>query len=186
MARVMPIANRDSQDELFMTRALTLARKALLIGQLPIGAALVLDQEVIAEAYCSDKGLRRLHHPELLVLLVCDGRRYDLQERRNMTLYTNLEPCVMCFGAAMSCCVGRIVYGLSAPVDGALSRVSEPGLNRMVDPEYTSPDVVGSVLRHESYTVFEAFVAQWTDPSMVSFAKRILAANAEDPYVEAP
>jgi len=177
-----PVSSPDREDERFMRQALELARKGLHAGELPIGTVLVLDGRILARAYCADKGERKLHHPELLVLLEGDRRHHDLPERRRMTLYTNLEPCLMCFGAATSCCIGRIVYGLGAPVDGALARIAESSFCTIIDPEYIRPVVVGGVLKPESRALFKAFVAQSIDEHMMSFAARILAADDPGPH----
>jgi len=158
-----------------MRRALVLAGKGIEAGELPIGVVVVLDSKIIAEAYCSDKGLKKLHHPELLVLLDVDGRGYSLRERQSMTLYTTLEPCVMCYGAVLSCCVGRIVFGLDAPIDGALARIGGPTLAEAHHPEYQRPEVIGNVLSNESRVLFEAFIDQSIDSAMTAFAERVVA-----------
>jgi len=57
-----------------------------------------------------------LRHPELVVLLEADLR--VASRRRDAILYTTLEPCPMCMGAAMAFFVGTVVYALDSPLDG--------------------------------------------------------------------
>ena len=157
-----------------MRRALDLAGQGLVVGELPIGAIVVMKNEVIAEAYCSDKQQRMLAHPELLALIKADMKNPPVQQRRQMTLYTNLEPCVMCLGAAISFCVGTIVFGINAPADGAVKRLSELSFGGATDPDYRMPVVVSGVLRDESRSLFQAFIEKSRDQALVGFARNIV------------
>jgi tRNA(adenine34) deaminase len=85
---------------------------------MPIGAVLACDGEALAEAHWRGISHGLLNHPEHVVLVAAD-MRVQLEQRRRCKLYTTLEPCLMCMGTAMSFCVGRIVYALAAPADGA-------------------------------------------------------------------
>ncbi|MEK6406571.1 MAG: nucleoside deaminase [Acidobacteriota bacterium] len=174
------IPNQGFRHEEFMRLTLELAKRSLRAGELPIGAIVVSENAVIAEAYCSDKRRRMLAHAELLALIAADMKAPRIQERRRMTLYTNLEPCVMCLGAAMSFCVGRIVYGVGAPADGAVMRLSQVSFGNVTYPEYEMPTIVGGVMRNESRSLFQAFIEQSTDGPMVTFARGILGADLDD------
>jgi tRNA(adenine34) deaminase len=167
-----------SRDEYFMRLALELAERGLAAGELPIGSVLVMKDDVIAEAYCSEKRERMLAHAELLTLIKADMKHPTLQRRRQMTLYTNLEPCVMCLGAAMSFCVGKIVYGINAPADGAATRLSEVSFGHATYPDYRMPIITSGVLKDESQTLFQAFIEKSRDGAMVSFSTGILASGA--------
>lgn len=160
-----------------MRVAFRLAERGLRVGQLPIGAILVWDDRVIAEAYCSNNGRRMLEHPELLVLIEADLQSPTVKQRRQMTLYTTLEPCAMCLGAAMSFCLGRVVYALDAPADGAIERFARASFGGDSCPEYRLPIVLRGVLRDESRALFRGFVEQSTDDEMVGFARGILLAR---------
>ena len=163
-----------------MKLVLELARRSLTTGELPIGAIVVSENDVIAEAYCSDKRRRMLAHPELQALIAADMQAPRVQDRRRMTLYTNLEPCVMCLGAAMSFCVGRVVYGLDSPADGGVIRLSQLPFGNVTYPEYEMPAIVGGVMSDESRSLFRAFVARSTDSPMVTFARGVLGPDLED------
>jgi tRNA(adenine34) deaminase len=162
-----------SGDEYFMRKALELAARALRGGELPIGAIVVMNQDVIASAYCADKRDKRLAHAELLALGKADARSPTPVARRTMTLYTNLEPCVMCLGAAMSFGIGRIVFATDAPADGAVTRLSGIPFGNSSYADYQMPHIVGGVLQDDSRSLFQAFVGQSRDRTMVSFARGV-------------
>jgi len=166
--------NEQLRHEDHMRRALVLAGRGLAIGELPIGALVAVDDEVIAEAHCADKQQRMLAHPELLALIDADRKHPSLRERRRMTLYTTLEPCVMCLGAAMSFCVGTIVFGTNAPADGGVTRLAEISFGAAGYPAYRMPDVVAGVLRAESRSLFQTFVETSRDAALIGFARTIL------------
>src|SRR5919204_6671813 len=107
----------------FMDRALALARCALDEGEAPIGTVVVLDGEIVAEAYWRGLQAGRLGHPELVALLDADAalRKRDGEA----ALYTTLEPCLMCMGAAMSAFLDTIVYAVDSPLDGAARVATE-------------------------------------------------------------
>jgi tRNA(adenine34) deaminase len=170
----------QSQDDKFMRLTLQLAERGLVAGELPIGAILIMNSDVMAEAYCSDKRQCMLAHPELQVLVKADMKHPEIQERRQMTLYTNLEPCVMCLGAAMSFCLGRIVYGINAPADGAATRLSQVSFGNATYPEYKMPTIIGGVLKDESRALFEAFVEKSRDGVLVNFARGVLRADSDN------
>src|SRR5207302_6506226 len=94
------------------------AERSLDEGAMPIGAVLACDGEVLAEAHWRGVAHGLLNHPEHVVLVAADERMRPGQ-RRQCTLYTTLEPCLMCMGTAMSFGVARIVYAMAAPADGA-------------------------------------------------------------------
>ena len=102
-----------------LRRAVEFALEAERGGNLPIGAVLALDGEVVAGA--GNAVLAPLYHPgrhaekELLARVPA-----NLWPRsREMTCYTTLEPCVMCMGALLLHGVGRVVYGAVDPEGGA-------------------------------------------------------------------
>jgi tRNA(adenine34) deaminase len=168
----------QSRHEHFMRLALELAKSGLVAGELPIGSVLVMKNDVIAEGYCSEKRERMLAHAELLTLIKADMKYPTVRQRRQMTLYTNLEPCVMCLGAAMSFCVGTIVYGINAPADGAATRLSKVSFGNATYPDYQMPTIISGVLKDESRSLFQTFIEKSTDGSLVSFSRGILGSDS--------
>ncbi len=107
-----------------MNLTIDLAEEALTKGEMPISACIFLGDQVIAKAYTSEKSdSRLLVHAELKALIQADLNHYSINERKQLQLFTTLEPCLMCYGAAMSFYLGEIYYSLKAPEDGALSLI---------------------------------------------------------------
>jgi tRNA(adenine34) deaminase len=143
-----------------MRQTLTLAAEALEIGEFPIAAIVVLDDKIIARATTSEQRERRfLGHAELVALEEADRQSLSLDDRRNAKLFTNLEPCLMCLGAAMSFFLGEIFYGLESPGDGAVSLIKAWVRKEDDIPGYQLPRITGGLLREESIGLFERYVA---------------------------
>jgi tRNA(adenine34) deaminase len=154
---------RARRDRVLMEEALVEARRSLDVDEFPVGAVVVLGEEVVARAHWTGAASRRLlDHAELLALLEAErgGKVSRRQERQEATLYTTLEPCALCMGAAMSFLLGRIVFAAEAPVDGAanLPHVWAPPNGHPPDGvPYALPELAGGVCREESI----ALIAEW-------------------------
>lgn len=110
----------NEQDYSFMRQALNLAARAGELGEVPVGALIVHDSAVIAEAYNERESKpSALAHAELTALSQASARlgRWRLT---GCTLYVTLEPCVMCAGALVQARVDRVVFGASDPKGGAV------------------------------------------------------------------
>jgi tRNA(adenine34) deaminase len=147
--------------EYYMRRVLALAVEALEQGEFPIAALVVLDDKIISQATASEQREKRfLGHAELVALEGADKQQLSFDERGRARLFTNLEPCLMCMGAAMSFFLGEIVYGLESPGDGAVGLVRAWARKEEDLPGYQVPKVTGGLLREESIRLFEAYVAR--------------------------
>ena len=106
-----------------MSLALSLARKAYLEEEIPVGALIVYDDEIIAWA-SNEKEKRNdaTAHAELLAL---QRASFYLSKWRlsGATIYTTLEPCPMCAGAMVNTRISRLVYGASDPKTGAAGSI---------------------------------------------------------------
>lgn len=110
-------------DEMWMRRALALAEQAELAGEVPVGAILVYDNQVIGEGANSPiQHHDPSAHAEINALRqgALNHKNYRLP---NTTLYITLEPCAMCAGAIIQARVGRVVFGASDPKTGAAGSV---------------------------------------------------------------
>ncbi|OWS70896.1 tRNA adenosine(34) deaminase TadA [Polynucleobacter campilacus] len=110
-------------DRQFMQQALEQARLAALAGEVPVGAVIVRDGQVIARAFNQPiTNHDPSAHAEMLAL-----RQAALAEENyrlpGTTLYVSLEPCTMCAGAMLHARVDRIVYGAADPKTGAAGSV---------------------------------------------------------------
>jgi tRNA(Arg) A34 adenosine deaminase TadA len=110
-------------DEDFMRRALAEAEKAAACGETPVGAVLVVGDEIVAAAHNMRESWQDpTAHAELMILREASTKlgRWRLSDA---TLYVTLEPCLMCAGAMVLARVGRLVYGCRDPRAGALGSV---------------------------------------------------------------
>jgi len=157
-----------------MQRVLTLAAEALELGEFPIASIVVLDGEVISSATASEQRERRfLGHAELVALEEADRMGLSFDDRRRAKLFTNLEPCLMCMGAAMSFFLGEIIYGLESPGDGAVDLVQEWVRKEQDIPGYQAPRVTGGLLREESRRLFEEYVSRRAPGPMRDWAETL-------------
>ena len=160
-----------------MERALAQARLSLDQGVMPIGAVLACRGEVVAEAHWKGFEQGLLGHPEHEVLVEAD-RSMERTLRGQSTLFTTLEPCLMCMGTAASFFLGRVVYALPAPADGAAGALAQwqPLLGHPDDRgAYSRPEIEAGLCEDEA----RALVAAWLDAGATGgeaeFARRTLA-----------
>jgi tRNA(adenine34) deaminase len=142
------------RDDYFMRLALREAERALEHDDVPIGAVLVRDGEVVAAAHnererCQDPTA----HAEIIALreAACAAGTWRILDA---VMYVTLEPCAMCAGAIVLARVARVVYGASDPKAGACGSVldvlGEPRLNHR-------PDVAGGLLAAECGALLSDF-----------------------------
>jgi tRNA(adenine34) deaminase len=97
-------------DEHYMRLALKEAQKAFELGEIPVGAVIVGEQQILAKAHNQTEALVDVTaHAEILAITAAEqqmGSKY----LKNCTLYVTLEPCVMCAGALAWSQIGRIVF----------------------------------------------------------------------------
>jgi tRNA(adenine34) deaminase len=164
-------------DEQKMEVALSLAHEAMELGEFPVGAVVFHDNRIVASAYASERIDRRLLvHAELKALIALDNMGFTTAERRQMALYTTLEPCLMCFGAAMSCFIGEIVYSSRAPDDGVTKLLNFDAF----DGDLVSrqiPLLRGPISRNESLKLIQRYCEHEKRAHLKSFAAAILSAN---------
>ncbi len=143
-----------SPDETFMHRALDLARAAERDGEVPVGAVLVREGQVLAEAK-NEVEVRQdaTAHAEMLVLRAAQ-ERIGGWRLNGTTLYVTKEPCPMCAGALAHVRVDRIVFGVTDPkagaCGGAFNLFDLPGLNHRCE-------LTSGVLAAEGLQVLQDF-----------------------------
>ena len=170
----------DADHDRFMIKALEVAREGLALGEMPIGAVVVADGEVIASQFTQERSTGRLLvHADLLAMEEADGKLSG--NRSGATLYVNLEPCLMCIGAAFAAKLGAIVFGLESPTDGGVAAFIEWDKAREAErmPGYVLPKITGGVLREDSAHLFGEYADQANEGSWMSKWARDLSILAE-------
>jgi tRNA(adenine34) deaminase len=144
------------REDYFMRLALREAERALEHEDVPIGAVVVRDGEVLAAAH-NERELRQdpTAHAEMIALRQA-ARAIGLWRVLDTVMYVTLEPCAMCAGAIVLARVPRVVYGASDPKAGAggsvLDVLNEPRLNHR-------PEVARGLLAAESAELLGSFFA---------------------------
>jgi tRNA(adenine34) deaminase len=144
----------DLEQQQWMRHALRLADNAERAGEVPIGAVLVKDRQVIGEGWNQPIESRDpTAHAEVMAL------RRGADEMVNYrlpgtTLYVTLEPCAMCSGAIIHARVARVVFGAFDPKSGAAGSVLDVLMTRRLNHVV---DVVGGVLEDECARRLRAF-----------------------------
>lgn len=111
--------NDETDDHRFMQRAIQLARQAEAHGEVPVGAVLVRDGEIVGEGWNQPIGAcDPSAHAEIMALRDA-GQRLENYRLTDSTLYVTLEPCPMCAGAIVHARVGRVVFAARDPRGGA-------------------------------------------------------------------
>lgn len=143
-------------DEAFMRRAIALARRAAEEGEVPVGAVVSVDGEVVGEGWNRPiKAADPSAHAEIQALRAASARlaNYRLLDA---TLYVTLEPCPMCVGAMFHARVRRVVFGARDPKTGAAGSVidlfAEERLNHHASVE-------GGLLAEECGELLKKFFA---------------------------
>jgi tRNA(adenine34) deaminase len=133
------VDGKDAADLEMMRRAIELAREAMTLGEVPVGAVVARRGRLIAGAFNLRETLEDpTAHAERLALTLA-GRAIGSWRLDECTLYVTLEPCPMCAGAIVQARLGRLVYGADDPKAGAcrsLYRIADdPRLNHRTSVE---------------------------------------------------
>lgn len=144
-------------DERFMREALVEAHAAAAEGEVPIGAVVVYEGEIIARAH----NRRELDedpsaHAEFSAM-VAAARALGRWRLTGCTVYVTLEPCVMCAGLMVNARVTRCVYGAADPKAGALGSLYQLNADRRLNHAF---EVTAGVLSDECAGVLKAFFAE--------------------------
>ena len=153
MARIVT-NDRSSPDELFMEAALRTAQRALDAGEVPVGAIVVHNVQVIAEGWNRNlTGNDPTAHAEIIALRAA-GAIVGNHRLEDCELFATIEPCPMCAGALVHARIKRLVYGADDPKAGAVHSVMQvlnhPQLNHRME-------VKGGVLAGRCAEMLQSF-----------------------------
>lgn len=140
-------------DIKYMNMALNEAKSAAVEGEVPVGAVIVKDGEIIASAHNNRETTGdATGHAELLAIRkACEALRGWHLEK--CTLYVTLEPCPMCMGAIINSRLGRVVFGAKDAKAGACGSV----MNMCSYPLNHKPYVEGGFMREDCAAVLSDF-----------------------------
>ena len=131
-------------EKRFMPEALAEARRAFEEGEVPVGAVIVREGEIISRAHNATGACGQTAHAETLALAEA-VRKTGERFLSDCVLYVTMEPCPMCAGACLLYRIGAVVYGAYDERAGAMGSVSDIANG---DFGYTVP-VIGGVMRDE-------------------------------------
>jgi len=146
-------------DKDFMGLALEEAKKALQEGLLPVGSVVVQNGKVIGVGRRFKEGHPYLDHAEIVSLRTALGKNANGEMA---TLYTTLEPCLMCFSTILnSRRIERIVFAIEDPYGGGTNLPKS-----VLTPRYQEwwPVIEGSVRRDDALILLKSFFSSTKDP----------------------
>lgn len=143
-------------DEYYMREALSLARSAECLGEVPVGALVVRDGIVVGRGFNSPIGeCDATAHAEIAALRDA-GRHLNNYRLPGCVLYATLEPCAMCAGAIMHARIARVVYGAKDPKTGVHGSVLDLFAVEQLNHH---TEVFGGVLAEECAQLLSDFFA---------------------------
>jgi tRNA(adenine34) deaminase len=153
--------NLNVENDIFwMKRALELASEAEKLGEVPVGALVVCNGKVVAEAYNrKESDNDPLGHAEIYALQAA-AKSLGRWRLSDCTLYVTLEPCVMCAGAIVHSRIDRVVYGAADPKAGAVHSVMNVLTNANLNH---SPRVLPGVCEELASAQLKAFFKKLRD-----------------------
>lgn len=149
--------NRQITEDLkFMSLAIEEAKLAYLDNEVPVGACIVCNGEVIARSHNTrERDQNAIRHAEITVIEQACLAKGD-RRLSDCTLYVTLEPCLMCTGALANARIGRVVYGARDSIAGACGSV----INTAIYPSGLRCEVVGGIMKDEASSLLSSFFAK--------------------------
>ncbi|ACI20668.1 MULTISPECIES: tRNA adenosine(34) deaminase TadA [Thermodesulfovibrio] len=141
-------------DEYFMKEALKEAEKAYEKGEIPVGALIVVNGEIISKAHnIKETTFDPTAHAEILAIREA-ARILGAWRLTDATLYVTKEPCIMCSGAIVNSRIKRLVYGCNDPKGGAVvslyNILNDKRLNHQVE-------ITNGILEEECRVILKRF-----------------------------
>lgn len=160
--------NQKEKDEYWMKKALAEAEKAMSQGEHPIGCVIVAGNTELTRGQTSVARQESITaHGELLALKSAGWKVFSA--KRPLTIYTTLEPCLMCVGAAMQCGVDEIVFAMPAVPDGGTKHLKAIQKNGDKVPKIRS-----GVLINEAINLMKKDLVKNPNHPGLNYAKALL------------
>jgi tRNA(adenine34) deaminase len=151
---ILPSRSQELRDELWMEEALRCARRALEMGEVPVGAVIVHDGNIVGRGWNQNiANSDPTAHAEIVALREA-GAAVGNHRLGECELFVTIEPCAMCSSAMVHARIRRLVYGADDPKTGAVHSVMQvlnhPQMNHKIE-------VRGGVLAGRSAEVLQTF-----------------------------
>ncbi len=170
----------SEEDEKFMDMALGMASRALEAGQFPVGCVIAGETGVVSlgsRENSRGEEANEIDHAEMVALR---GLAIPINRREGLTIYSTMEPCLMCYAAIILSRVRRIVYAYEDVMGGGTSTV----FNRSA-PLYREAgvEIIAGVRRRESLELFARFFADpendyWRGSLLADYTMKEAASGA--------
>jgi tRNA(adenine34) deaminase len=148
------------KPEAAVTLAIQVAEEGMQLGEMPIGAVVLQGDKVIGRSYTQEQKLRRrIVHADLMAMLDADAHLGFKRSAEPLTLAVNLEPCMLCLGAAITLGIQNVWFALESPNDGAVDLLSHwhPPVEQ---PYFCRPQhIQGGFHRKEAQDQFARYAA---------------------------
>ena len=149
-----PLTPEQQIHQRFMRAALHAARQAQARGEVPVGAVVVLDGQIVGAGCNQPIGTHDPTAHAEIVAIRDAAQRLGNYRLTGAALYVTIEPCQMCVGAMVHARIARLVFGAPEPKAGAIESTQRahehPALNHRIE-------VIGHVLEDECRAVMQAF-----------------------------
>ncbi|BCL60987.1 tRNA-specific adenosine deaminase [Desulfomarina profundi] len=144
------------EHKYYMRVAIEMARQALVEGEFPVGCVIVNDGKIVADGRrrnCKRDNGSELDHAEIIALRKFSEKQIKV-DLAKVTIYSSMEPCLMCFSTLLVNGITRFVYGYEDIMGGGTNLPV-----KMLSPLYRSLDIsiTAGILRKESLELFQTF-----------------------------
>ncbi|MGN1096022.1 MAG: tRNA adenosine(34) deaminase TadA [Eubacteriales bacterium] len=154
----------EQNFEYYMSLAIEEAKKSLALMEVPVGAVVVCEGEVISAAYNTrETDKNALRHAEISAISAACERLHGWRLHK-CELYVTLEPCPMCAGAIVNSRIKRVVYGAKDPKAGAFGTV----LDLNAYPLNHKPEIISGVMEEECSALLSDFFKELRQKRIVS------------------
>ncbi|HXW60235.1 MAG TPA: nucleoside deaminase [Myxococcota bacterium] len=146
-----------SEEQKFMGEALALARLSANLGEVPVGALVVVNGKIVGKGYNRREYMHSaLEHAELMAIKEASKHlgRWRLSDA---TVYTTLEPCLMCTGALLHARIKKLIFGARDPKFGAIVSLFNLADDQRLNHRFSYEE---GVMAHESKELLQRFFAE--------------------------
>ena len=145
--------DKNSEYEYFMRGALVEVKKSLVLCEVPVGAVVVMDGEVISYAYNTrETDKNALCHAEVKAISAACEKLHGWRLHK-CDLYVTLEPCPMCAGTIVNSRIKRVIFGAKNPKAGAFGSV----LDLNAYPLNHKPEIISGIMEEEVSSLLSDF-----------------------------